>query len=149
MSVGSRVTEDHFAEAKQQIEAELRRRLNAAAQVVRNEVVLSLNRTQPKRTVIGRTGKVRVVGLAPSRVGEPPKKLTGKLQHSIIAGVRDTATGMEAVVGSTDEKAARLEFGFQGRDAAGRNVSQGARPYLRPALKKARDRVLRIMRGGV
>jgi hypothetical protein len=36
--------------------------------------------------------------------------------------------------GTNVEYARRIEYGFQGADSLGRNYSQAAQPYLRPAV---------------
>jgi hypothetical protein len=42
----------------------------------------------------------------------------------------------------------RLEFGFVGIDAAGRNINQEPRPAMRPALRESREEIVRrIARG--
>lgn len=40
----------------------------------------------------------------------------------------------EVFVGTNVEYARRIEYGFQGADSLGRNYSQAAQPYLRPAV---------------
>lgn len=64
---------------------------------------------------------------------------TGTLRrsiHSEVSGDRDQAT---AEIGTDVPYAARLEFGFEGKDALGRTYHQSPRPYLRPALDENAD----------
>lgn len=63
---------------------------------------------------------------------------TGTLRRSIE--VKELGPG-EVRVGSELPYAARIEFGFSGRDSLGRVYSQGARPYLRPSLDENRQRL--------
>ncbi|CAM3775823.1 HK97-gp10 family putative phage morphogenesis protein [Alkalicoccus chagannorensis] len=62
---------------------------------------------------------------------------TGTLRRSITHEV----SGGDARVGPSEEVpyAARIEFGFTGADALGRNFSTSAQPYLRPALMNTRS----------
>lgn len=121
------------------VEAELTRRLNASAQIVRNAVIESLNRTQPLDTRVSSAGRVSIIGRDPSKPGQPPKRVSDTLYKSIVAGVRTKGGELQGVIGSTDEKAAWLEFG---------TLRLAARPFLRPALKKSAARVKRIMNRG-
>jgi hypothetical protein len=64
--------------------------------------------------------------LVPVRSG----RLRDSLRFKITRGIRR----VRARIGSTLFYAHRTEFGFHGRDKRGRNYSQPARPFLRPAL---------------
>lgn len=91
-------------------------------------------------------------GGVPSRPGEPPRLVTGTLRSN-IAGVaeergRDIVGALGVRKGPADKYARRLELGFKGTDAAGRNVSQAARPYLRPTITENRKKLLRLMLRG-
>ena len=60
---------------------------------------------------------------------------TGTLRRSIHTEVEATGPGRaEAMVGTDVVYAARVEFGFEGTDKAGRTYHQPPQPYLRPAL---------------
>jgi len=66
---------------------------------------------------------------------------TGTLRRSIQVieqGPREVA------VGSRVPYAARIEFGFAGRDSLGRLYNQPAKPYLRPAIEETRQTMTRI-----
>jgi hypothetical protein len=116
--------------------------VQAAANVVRTDAVKSVNRSQPIR----RSKSGRTVGLDPSAVGEPPKRLTGALIQSIQApgAVREGDSVVAPIVAGT-KYARRLEFGFIGTDARGRRISQGPRPFMRPALERVRPRLAEII----
>ena len=61
---------------------------------------------------------------------------TGTLRRSIHT---ERGEGMEVIIGTDVEYAARLEFGFMGADSLGRQYHQPARPYLRPAFDENKD----------
>lgn len=66
---------------------------------------------------------------------------TGTLRRSIEVieqGPRQVA------VGSRQPYAARIEFGFAGRDRLGRLYNQPAKPYLRPAIEETRQRMAQV-----
>lgn len=66
---------------------------------------------------------------------------TGTLRRSIEVieqGPRQVA------VGSRQPYAARIEFGFAGRDRLGRLYNQPAQPYLRPAIEETRTRMTQV-----
>lgn len=127
-------------QAKEEIANILEEGMNRFVQVCRNETVRALNRTQP----VHRLRSGRLVGMDPSAVGEPPKRVTSKLYRSIVVKVKRTGTRIQGFIGSTDPKAARLEFGFVGQDRAGRTISQGPRPFLRLGIKRAQKQFRRI-----
>jgi hypothetical protein len=87
----------------------------------------------------------------PSSVGEPPHKVTGNLQRNIASDraqdLGDRIVGHFGVRGNV-AYARRLERGFVGVDSRGRNIHQGPRPFLRPALLENRDKILRIISSG-
>lgn len=121
----------------------MRVRMNRAVQVVRNQVVHHLNRSQPTRT----TASGRVIGLAPSKPGEPPKRVTSRLIQSITTAVRREGARIVGSVGSNLKYARRLELGFTGTDRGGRKVNQAPRPFLRRSLAEKRKEILRILTG--
>lgn len=116
-------------------------RTNQAVQLIRNDAVRALNRSQPVR----RTPSGRLVGLAPSNEGEAPKRLSGLLVQTLFARVTREGDRIVGVVGSPRAYARRLEFGFVGTDARGRTISQGPRPFLRPAFEANRERISRLL----
>lgn len=127
--------------AEEQLTLVMMRKMEAAALTVEAEAIRLVSRGQP----VKRVGS-RLVGLDPSRPGEPPKVLYGQLRRGMTHSVtRDhMGTRVRAEVGSTVKYARRLELGFVGTDSRGRNVSFAARPYLRPALANAWPRILSI-----
>lgn len=132
---------DDFDRAVNQI---IEARINAAVQVVRNRTVQLINRTQPTRLTAGG----RLIGLDPSLPGEPPKRLTGALVRSIVAGVNRVGNQIVGFVGTNRRGARRLEFGFFGQDKLGRTINQPARPFLRTALIEMQPVIARILRAG-
>jgi HK97 gp10 family phage protein len=66
--------------------------------------------------------------------------LTGTLRRSITVQISESnATSASAAIGTNLAYAARIEFGFNGRDSRGRLYSQPAQPYLRPAFDQERE----------
>ena len=118
-------------------------------QLLRDDTVRLLNRSQPTRT----TASGRRVGLDPSKPGEPPKRLTSRLIKSITYEVAVEGSGLisSSVVirfGTNVIYGRRLERGFVGTDSLGRNVSQLPRPYLGRALANRKEGVARILATG-
>lgn len=64
---------------------------------------------------------------------------TGTLRRSIHVEVESGAGQATAEIGTDVPYAARVEFGFEGKDSLGREYHQPARPYLRPALDQNMD----------
>lgn len=114
--------------------------LAAAAELVKADWQRRLNRGQPVRT----TSSGNVIGLEPSQEGEAPKRLTGSLIKSAAVEVTTTRKGGRARIGTALKYFRRLELGFKGTDGLGRNVSQGARPSLRPALKENQREIKKL-----
>lgn len=107
-------------------------RMKLAVQVVIGNVKRLLNRSN-------RSGK------HPSAPGEPPRKVFGRLQGSIVGKTERTRDSVIGIVGSNLKSARRLELGFVGRDVLGRVIDQKPRPYLRPGLAQSLDKVRRIL----
>lgn len=144
-------------------------RMRLAMEHVASVARLSVNRGQPVRK-----GTMGRVGLAPSAPGEPPKKLTGKLQRSIRGKVTLDGTTIRAALGANTTYARALEYGVDQTvlvKAHIRNVNQifgrkleksvsvaipshkrkmklEPRPYLRPAILKSRRAIAEILRYG-
>ena len=143
---------------KKQVLTDLERRVfdrtNRAVQIVRGAIVLSINIQQPTR-LPKPNAKSRargfksstLIGEDPSKVGEPPKRLTGSLVKSIKTLVLISGTRVRGVIFTRLIYARRLEFGFMGADKKGRKISQGPRPFMRPGLKNNVDRVKKILAG--
>lgn len=88
-------------------------------------------------------------GASPSLPGEPPKKVSGRLFNSITTSEPfELEDEIVVEVGTNVIYARRLEFGFTGTDAAGRNVKQAARPYLRPTLQEEKGALGNIVSKG-
>lgn len=125
-----------------EVDRRLERGLVAAAMFVRGKVVESLSIGQT--IAYSKSGK-SVRGLSPSRPGEPPHVLLGRLRQSITHRVFKRAGVWIASVGTNVEYARRLELGFVGTDRLGRNINQAPRPYLRPAIVNNRAQILRLI----
>lgn len=128
------------AKIEQEIEKALIAKTNRAVQLVRNAAVRKVNVQQPTRR---KNGRIR--GLAPSKVGDPPKRVSGALAKSIIADVRREGDKIVGVVGTRLKYARRLELGFFGSDKRGRKVNHGPRPYLRPAFVELKERIKKLL----
>ena len=93
-------------------------------------VVNSLSKGQPTK----RVGK-RLVGLDPSKPGEPPRKLHGLLANSIDYRKKVDKSRVELFIGANTKYARALEFGNP-------KSRLKARPYLRPAIAKNREKAI-------
>lgn len=124
-------------DAVRQVRQTVRTNMLAAAVFYRDRVKEKLNVGQPVRTLPGGG----IVGLNPSDPGEPPRKITGQLQASIFADVREGPNEIIGVVGSPLVKAAPLEFGT-------RDGRLKPRPFFRPALIENQRRIIRIIARG-
>lgn len=111
----------------------IERNMGEVTQFMRNEVIKSINTSQPTR----RQASGRRVGLSPSQPGQPPKRIEGDLVRSIIAEVEVAKTKVIGRYGSTQGKKAKaLELGTS---------KMGARPFLRPPLFKNKKRIVGIL----
>lgn len=68
---------------------------------------------------------------------EGPRLITGSYARSISTSFRTEGTTFTGVVGTNDVRARRLEFGFDGVDALGRDYSQPSYPHFGPGFEKA------------
>ena len=116
----------------------LERRLTRTAQLIEGEVVRSISVGQAVRRTKG--GYLR--GLGPSVEGQPPHALSGRLRQSISHAILRETMRVIARIGTNVRYAARLERGFIGTDSRGRNIHQGPRPFLRPALENNLKRLV-------
>lgn len=105
--------------------AELARKLAALGEAVAGEVLAAAVRSG------GNLVMNDAKRMAPYR--------TGTLRRSIHVEVEAGQGKAEATVGTDVPYAARLEFGFDGKDKLGREYHQPPRPYLRPALDENMD----------
>jgi hypothetical protein len=72
-----------------------------------------------------------------SRVGESPHKRTGTLQQGFEFRIKTSIFAVALRIFTNVPYSRRLEFGFVGTDALGRNVNQGPRPYWRVVMARA------------
>ena len=118
----------------------LHKRMAKAALLIENKVKQSLS--------ISNIG-----GTNPSRPGEPPHSGTGALRNSIASstfrkGSVVVVSDIGVAKGPAAAYARRLELGFSGTDSKGRNYSQQARPFLKPAIFLNKETILKIIRKG-
>lgn len=112
----------------------MEKRMRVATVFVQGEVKLAIN-------VGNRKGK------NPSAPGEPPRKVSGRLFNSIFAKVIRVINMVYGVVGTNVKYGRRLELGFVGRDAKGRNYHQAPRPFLVPAVRHNLQQIKDILGG--
>ena len=118
----------------------VRRNMAAAMFHLQGAVQRKISIGQP----VVRSGKA-LRGLAPSAEGDPPRVLSGKLRTSITHEVTERGDVITGRVGTNLPYGRRLELGFFGTDSMGRNINQGARPYLRPAFRETLPRLVSIL----
>ena len=91
-------------------------------------------------------------GTNPSKAGEAPHAGTGNLRNSITHQVKKDGKDVVAIYGSMKGPATayakRLELGFVGVDSAGRRYNMEPRPFLRPAYRKNKRRIIKIISKG-
>ncbi len=95
----------------------------------------------------GRIYRSRGVAHQASAPGEAPATDFGDLAGGIEIGFNESE--LSGTITSTMEYSARLEFGFFGTDALGRNYNQEARPFMRPALAAKKDEIERNIAAAV
>lgn len=118
------------------------KRMTGAMLLLQGDVQRRISRGQP----VVRSGKT-LRGLDPSAVGEAPKVVSSRLRTSITHRVDDEGDTIVGRVGTNVPYARRLELGFFGTDSRGRNINQGARPFLRPALAENLGRLANMLVG--
>ena len=83
-----------------------------------------------QRTALG--GQSIVRGKVSGRPG--PRNVFGDLRRSIVGEAVREGHLFTASIGTNAPQALRLEFGFVGPDALGRNYNQPPYPYMGPAV---------------
>jgi hypothetical protein len=126
------------------VAAALERGMLRAMTVVRDAAVRLISTGQPIR----RSASGRLVGLDPSREGDPPHVLSGRLRLSLRARAGRVGNRIEGRMGTDVVYARRLEYGFTGTDSLGRNVRQGPRPFLRRALLENEREIIEALTRG-
>ncbi len=69
----------------------------------------------------------------PGTGDQGPRRLTGTYARSITRTTTHLAASSSSIVGTNQERALRLEYGFVGVDALGRNIDQVPYPHFGPA----------------
>lgn len=117
--------------------SELRKAMRKAGAVVAKEAKVLLD----EKVHTGRVYEVEVKGRVrkhtASAPGEPPAKLLGLLRRSVK--IIASRSGLSVRVSSADPKAHIQEYGSE---------KQAARPFLRPALARKKDEVLKLLQAG-
>ena len=129
--------------AKRNVREHIRRGVIQGAQFARAEIVERLSESQPIKSLPSGP-----VGLDPSEPWGDPKMVTGDYRRSISVRRAVNPREIRASIFANDHKAARLEFGFIGTDAAGRKIEQAPRPTIRRTLHQKREKIIEIMRRG-
>lgn len=132
MSESTRITYWNAAPILDRTQGQILVRVDRAMTFVRDQAKRSINR--------GNVG-----GKNPSREGEAPKKVSTRLFFSVAKAVWIDGRTIYGAVGTNVIYGRRLELGFVGVDSLGRKISQGPRPWLRPALINNAGAVRRIL----
>jgi hypothetical protein len=114
----------------------MERRMERALLIVESTVIRKLSIGQPVR----RTASGRLIGLDPSRPGEPPKVLYGRLRQSVSHAQFKSGGTLHGQIGAHTVYARALEMEVPGRLLP--------RPYLRPSLAEHEQDIVRILNGG-
>ena len=135
--MASKVTVDwNGKEVLLQASQQLRTNAEGVGMFLEGKVVRSLSKGQPAV----RVGK-RLVGKSPSKPGQPPRLLHGNLRNSIYHRVLIGRRTVAIMIGANTPYARALEFGYPKG-----NLEE--RPYLRPAIRKNREKAIqRLVRG--
>lgn len=122
-------------EVRKLVHKRVRANMREVGQLLRDKVVQKITRPQARRVSAG-----RATGLDPSKPGEPPKIVTGRLRAAQSWDVFDRGP-LEVVarVGSTIEYQRWLELGTR---------KMRPRPHLRPALKENQRAIGKLFTGG-
>jgi hypothetical protein len=136
----------NLAALEKATDALLLQNVKQAAQFVEDRVKEKISRRNEPRKRVGN----RMVGLNPSKEGEPPKVMEGVLRVNVAHAVTINSTEVSGYVGikgssQANKYALRLELGMHGTDKLGRNVNQGPRPYLRPGVAENKDAIMKII----
>lgn len=118
-----------------------------AMMIAEKEAKRLVSRTQPLHVTASGT----LIGLDPSKPGEPPKIVTKELLNGIESGAKtegDNVVGWLGVVGPADKYALRLERGFIGADSKGRVYRDLPRPFLSLAITSKRRNMKRAIGTG-
>lgn len=117
---------------------EVTKNMQVATVWARDQVKIKLNRGQPTRITSGGN----IIGLDPSKPGEPPKKITSQLQNSIRQDVEADSRTVRGFIGSNLKKAPALELG-------NRKGTLKPRPHFRPVLVENKNKLAEIIAKGI
>jgi phage gpG-like protein len=122
--------------------------MKRAAYFVEGEVKQSLAIGQEIEWRTSKKGKRYPVGKDPSKPPDPPHTLLGRLKQSIANVVNIGHRDIKGYVGTNVEYARRLELGYVGRDARGKQINQEPRPYLRKAIWENGPKIVKLIAKG-
>lgn len=130
-------------DALTRIIANLKPRMGRAVEYAKKRIGDKLSHAQEFRWAQPRTEgrQPYKVGLGPSKPGEPPKLLTGRLRDSLTGQVTETATELRGEVGTNTAYGRALELGDPSRGLA-------PRPHLRNTVIEEQKRILSILETG-
>jgi len=122
------------AQFQKEVDADLVRRMGRTVIFLRDETVKGLSRTQQTK----RSGRA-LAGLDPSKPGEFPKRVTGRLRNSIATQVEKVGRKIIGRYGTNvKDYPLALEFGTR---------KLKARPFLRPVFFRNKKTIKRILLG--
>lgn len=115
--------------------------------VIRNAASKGMRRAVK---MLAEEAKAELGGPAGSRPGQPPGRVDGDLIRAVKYKVNRPRWGVQGVVGIIKDpeqaaKGARLAEGFAGKDAKGRTISEGPRPWLAPVVKRNGAKVVSMI----
>lgn len=123
-----------------QFTAKLRNNSVAAAQFIDSAVFELANRVQVDAQTSITDGAVSGAGHIPSAPGMPPNNDSGVLENNIETLRGSESGSIKYLVSSNAPYASALEFGTS---------RMQARPYMRPALEKNRERIAKRLAAAI
>ena len=124
------------AEANKRIRTETNKRIDKASRVLRDFIRVKLSRSQPVK-LYGKTAGRSRKGMAPSKAGEYPKKVTGHLRMNVQAEMDDRVS--TARVGTNVKYGKYLELGTR---------KMARRPWLSRGFFDARHKIIAMLKRG-
>ena len=123
------------------------RRLDANAE----RVGIMLEKKATQKLSIGQPVKrvgSRLVGQNPSKPGQPPRVLHGRLRGSLAYSTKRTPKFITITLGANTVYARHLDLGKPKGSKTDSKIGLAARPYLRPTIRENRKRaIIRLTTG--
>lgn len=132
--------------ARRMITAAVVKNMRAVGVFAVGEVKKLINENQPSRPTKSGDSVTYVDPSTASVAPNPPKRLSHALIRSVAT---ETVVRPRSVVtrfGTNTPYGRRLELGYFGTDAKGRNIAQAERPHLRRVKDENAVKFLKIMR---